>query len=311
MKKIELHLHLDGSLNLDYAKKLLGKECKNEMCSGNSKNLKDYLDKFSLPIKLLQDADTIETFSYLLGKELVQEDVIYAEVRFCPLFHIEKISVDEVIEAVIKGFKRVKDIKINLIFCMMRNFSFEKNLEIINLTEKYLGNYVVGIDLAGDEANFKTKDFTELFKIIREKKIPFTIHAGEADGAASVMTAIEFGAKRIGHGVRSIENNDVIKKLKENNIVLEICPTSNINTHLYNSIKDNPIDKLRKLGIKVTVNTDNRTVSNTSLNKEYQLLKDNFGYNDDDFLEFNLNAIEAAFISEEEKEALRNKLLKK
>ena len=311
MKKIELHLHLDGSLNLDYAKTLLGRECKNEMCSANSKDLKEYLEKFSLPLKLLQDANIIETFSYLLGKELEKDEVIYAEVRFCPLFHVEKISVDEVITAIIKGFNRVKDVKINLIFCMMRNFSIEKNLEIIDLTEKYLGNRVVGIDLAGDEANFKTENFAKLFKIIREKEIPFTIHAGEADGATSVMTAIEFGAKRIGHGVRSIENEAVIKKLKENNIVLEICPTSNVNTHLYNSIKDNPIDKLRKLGIKVTVNTDNRTVSNTSLNKEYQLLKDNFGYNDDDFLEFNLNAIEAAFISEEEKEVLRNKLLKK
>ena len=308
MKKIELHLHLDGSLNLEYAKKLLGRDCKKEMCSTNSKNLTQYLEKFTLPIKLLQDEEAIETFAYLLGKELQEDEVIYAEVRFCPLFHIEKVPVDNVILAIIKGFEKVKNVKINLIFCMMRNFSFEKNLEIINLTQKYLGNHVVGIDLAGDEANFKTSDFEELFKIIRKKQIPYTIHAGEADGATSVMKAIEFGTKRIGHGVRSIEDSEVIKELKEKNITLEICPTSNINTHLYKTIKENPIDKLRKLGIKVTINTDNRTVSDTNLNKEYQLLRECFGYNENDFLEFNLNAIEAAFISKEEKEELKSKL---
>ncbi len=308
MKKVELHLHLDGSLNLEYAKKLLGRDCKKEMCSTNSKNLKEYLEKFTLPIKLLQDEEAIETFAYLLGKELQEDEVIYAEVRFCPLFHIEKIPVDNVILAIIKGFEKVKNVKINLIFCMMRNFSFEKNLEIINLTQKYLGNHVVGIDLAGDEANFKTSDFEELFKIIRKKQIPYTIHAGEADGATSVMKAIEFGTKRIGHGVRSIEDSEVIKELKEKNITLEICPTSNINTHLYKTIKENPIDKLRRLGIKVTINTDNRTVSDTNLNKEYQLLSECFGYNENDFLEFNLNAIEAAFISKEEKEELKSKL---
>lgn len=311
MKKVELHLHLDGSLNLEYAKTLLGRDCQGEMCGSEAKNLEEYLDKFSLPIKLLQEEDVIENFAYLLGKELEDDEVIYAEVRFCPLFHIEKISVDRVIMALIKGFEKVKNVKINLIFCMMRNFSFEKNLEIIKLTEKYLGNHVGGIDLAGDEANFKTSNFTELFKIIREKEIPFTVHAGEADGSKSVMDAVHFGAKRIGHGVRSIEDEDVVKLLREKEITLEICPTSNIDTKLYKTIKDNPIDRLRKQGVRVTINTDNRTVSNTSLEKEYNLLKENFNYTDEDFLELNFNALDAAFITDEDREILKNKLLEK
>lgn len=311
MKKVELHLHLDGSLNLEYAKYLVGKDCQYEMCGTDAKNLKEYLEKFSLPIKLLQEEETIENFAYFLAKELEKDEVIYAEVRFCPLFHTEKISVDRVVMALIKGFEKVKTVKINLIFCMMRNFSFEKNLEIIKLTEKYLGNHVGGIDLAGDEANFKTSNFKELFTVIREKNIPFTIHAGEADGPKSVREAISFGAKRIGHGVRSIEDENVIRLLREKEITLEICPTSNIDTKLYKTIKDNPIDKLRRQGIRVTINTDNRTVSNTNLTREYNLLKDSFDYKEEDFLEFNLNALDAAFITNEEKEILKDKLLEK
>ncbi len=308
MKKIELHLHLDGSLNVDYTNELLGRDCRKDMCSTNSKDLKDYLDKFDLPIKLLQEEEMIEKYAYLLVKDLEKDEVIYAEIRFCPLFHTEKISVDKVIAAILRGLSKVK-VKTNLIFCMMRHFPFEKNLEIINLTEKYLGNGVVGIDLAGDEAHYKTETFEELFTIIREKKIPFTIHAGEADGVSSVEEAIKFGAERIGHGVRSIEDDRVVNELIEKGITLEICPTSNVDTNLYKSIKDNPIAKLDKWGVKVTVNTDNRTVSNTSLNQEYDLLRENFDFTEEDFKRFNLNAIEAAFISEEEKVELRNRLM--
>ena len=131
MKKIELHLHLDGSINIDYASKLLGRDCRNELIGSNSTSLADYLKRFDLPIELLQDYDNIIEFCYLLGKDLVNDGVIYAEVRFCPLFHNKYISVDRVITAIRIGFSRVKDLKVNLIFCMMRHFSFEDNLKII------------------------------------------------------------------------------------------------------------------------------------------------------------------------------------
>ena len=190
MKKIELHLHLDGSLNIPYASKLLEKDCSNDMVSKNSNNLKEYLDKFNLPISLLQDKNNIEEFAFLLGKELEKDEVIYAEVRFCPLFHVEKISVDEVIESLINGFRRVNSVKVNLIFCMMRHFDFDKNKYIIDLTKKYLGKGVVAIDLAGDEAGFPTSNFEDLFNIIKDYNIPYTIHAGEADGIESIKSAI-------------------------------------------------------------------------------------------------------------------------
>ena len=309
MKKIELHLHLDGSINIDYASRLLGRDCKDDLISTGSNSLADYLTKFDLPIDLLQDYDNIIEFCYLLGNDLVNDGVIYAEVRFCPLFHNKNISVDRVITAIRVGFNRVKDLKINLIFCMMRHFPFEKNLEIIKLAKKYLGNGCCAIDLAGGEAQFKTSEFEELFKIAREENIPFTIHAGEADGADSLMSAISFGTKRIGHGVRCIEDENVVNLIRDKGIYLEVCPTSNIDTKTFNSMKEHSIKELVDKNILVTISTDNRTVSNTNLKHEYEVLSDTFGFNEDDFLKFNLNAIDAAFISEEEKEELRRRLV--
>lgn len=310
MKKVELHVHLDGSLSPIYAKKLLGYDVSKEMIGNNSHGLKDYLEKFSLPISLLQDENNIEEFSYLLGKDLEKDDVIYAEVRFCPLLHVEKLEPDQVIAAVLRGFRKVSTVKVNLILCMMRNFSFEKNKKIIDLVEKHLGHGVCGIDLAGDEAHYKTRDFKELFSIIRDKDIPCTIHAGEADSYKSVDDAISFGAKRIGHGIHSIESFQTISQLIKKDIILEVCPTSNLDTSIIHSMEEHPIKKLHEFGVKITINTDNRTVSHTSLEQEYQLLKETFDFGDQDFLQFNLNAIDGAFLSQIEKDELKAKLLK-
>ena len=309
MKKIELHLHLDGSLEPSFASKLLKRDVSKEMIGSDCESLTEYLEKFQLPIELLQEEKTIEEFSYLLAKELERDEVIYAEVRFCPLFHLKKISIDKVIASILAGFKKVPSVKINLIFCMMRNFSFEDNKKIIDFTEAYLHHGICGIDLAGDEANYPTKDFEKLFAIIKKKNIPFTIHAGEASGSDSVNAAIAFGAKRIGHGIHSIDSKKTIQQLLDKQIVLEICPTSNLNTKCVQEISLHPIKKLVDLGVKVTINTDNRTVSDTNLRKEYQLLRETFHFSEEDFLRFNLNAIDASFLTEEEKEVLKEKLL--
>ena len=309
MKKIELHLHFDGSINVEYTNKLLGYDATDELIDTTSRDLGEYLKKFELPIKLLQDLNNIEEYAYLLGKELERDEVIYAEVRFCPLFHVEKYSIDEVVEAIRRGFKRVSTVKVNLIFCMMRHFSVQDNYKIIMLTKRFLGNGVVGIDLAGDEAKYATEKFKELFDIIRKEGIPFTIHAGEARSYESVNNAIDFGAKRIGHGISSIQSDEVVNKLIRMGVTLEICPSSNIDTDVIKSIESHPIKQLVDNGVLVTINTDNRTVSNTNLNKEYELLRKTFGFSDEDFLKFNLNAIHCAFIGEDEKRLLREEIL--
>lgn len=309
MKKVELHLHLDGSLDIPYASKLAGRDVSSEMVSHNDKSLKEYLEKFAVPGELFSLYDDIVEFSYLLGKTLEKEEVIYAEIRFCPFFHDKRISVDRVITGIREGLSRVPSVKTNLIFCMMRHFSLEENLKIVKLAQKYYGNGCCALDLAGDEAGFKTSSFKELFEEVRKTGIPYTIHAGEADGAESVKAALSFGTKRIGHGFRSIEEPEVVSELVKNNVTLEICPKSNLDTRSVSNIVDHPIKKLDEAGVLVTVSTDNRTVSETSLEYEYDLLKSYFGYTDEDLIRFNLNAIEAAFISEEEKDELRKKLL--
>lgn len=309
MRKVELHLHFDGSIDVPYTNQLLGYDASSELIDTDSSSLSEYLEKFKLPIKLLQDLDNIEMYAYLLAKALEKDEVIYAEVRFCPLLHIEKNSIDAVVAAMKRGFAKVSYVKINLIFCMMRNFSFEENYKIIELTKRFLGKGVVGIDLAGDEAKYKTGDFKELFEIISREGIPFTIHAGEADGYDSVVDAILFGARRIGHGIRSIESEAVMGKLCREKIVLEICPISNINTKAVLSMEIHPIKKLMDHDILVTINTDNRTVSNTTLNKEYEELEKAFNFTEEDFVRFNLNAIDCAFISEREKAELRVRLI--
>ena len=131
MRKVELHLHFDGSIDVPYTNQLLGYDASNELIDTGSSSLSEYLEKFKLPIKLLQDLDNIEMYAYLLAKALEKDEVIYAEVRFCPLLHIEKNSIDDVVAAMKRGFAKVSYVKINLIFCMMRNFSFEKNYKII------------------------------------------------------------------------------------------------------------------------------------------------------------------------------------
>ena len=309
MKKVELHLHLDGSLNLDYASKLAGRDVSCEMISKDDTSLTEYLKKFSLPGELFQDYDNIVEFSYLLGKELEKDDVIYAEIRFCPLFHINKISVDRVITGIRVGLSKVSSVKTNLIFCMMRHFSYEENMKIVKLAQKYYGNGCCGLDLAGDEANFKTSSFDKLFEEVRKTGIPFTIHAGESDDYTSVVSAVNFGAKRIGHGIHSIEDKNTIKLLVEKGIVLEVCPDSNVDTHAVKNILEHPIKKLDDAGVLVTISTDNRTVSDTSLENEYKLVKDNLHISDEDLVRYNLNAIDAAFISDSEKDELKKILL--
>jgi adenosine deaminase len=188
----------------------------------------------------------------------------------------------------------------------MRGNNYDENIETVKLAKKYLNNGVCAIDLAGAEGLYPTKDFEDIFKLAKELEVPFTIHAGEADGAISVYDAIRFGAKRIGHGVRSIEDPSVIKMIKENNITLEICPTSNICTGVYNKISDIPINYFINNGINITINTDDPVICNTNLRNELKLVKETFNLNDEDIIKLQLNAINSSFASNEVKEELTN-----
>lgn len=308
MKKVELHLHLDGSIrpstiseilniNLEEAKKLSTIETK---CA----SLKEYLTKFDIPLKIMQTKENLERVAFELAQDLQKDDVIYAEIRFAPNKHLKSgLTLDEVVTAILKGLSQVP-IKTNLILCMMRGDSYEQNLKVIKLAKKYLNHGVVAIDLAGSEASYPVNLYQELFEIAQKENIPFTIHAGEADEPLSVINAINLGAKRIGHGVRAIESEKALKLIKEKNITLEVCPKSNLDTNMYEKLSNHPIKKLYDMGLLVTINTDNRTVSNTNLTKSYQDLQEVFSFTKQDFLKMNENALQSAFLNQAEIEEL-------
>ena len=305
LPKVELHRHLDGSVRESTASEILGVDVSNKMQVNNCKSLSDYLSKFEIPLIVMQSKENLERISYELAVDLKKDNVIYAEIRFCPILHTKNgLSLEEVIDSVLKGLKKV-EIKTNLILCMMRNFEEDENKKIIYLAKKYLNKGVVGIDLAGDESKYKTQNYEHLFDLVKQNNIPFTIHAGEADDYNSVLSAIKFGAKRIGHGVKSVDSIEAIQKIINENVTLEVCPTSNVDTCIVNVYKNHPIKKLYDLGVKITVNTDNNTVSNIDLTGEYEKLLLTFNFTEKDFLNFNMNAIDSAFLTNEEKEELK------
>lgn len=313
MPKVELHLHLDGSLDVDYIKRkynLTDKEIKDKMIADEKcQDLNDYLTKFDFPIEIMQTKEELESAVYNLLIKLKNQNVIYAEIRFAPQFHTKKgLSQEEVVKTVINAKEKV-NINCNFILCIMRGKDNENaNYETVEVARKYLNKGVCALDLAGAEAIFKTDKYEKIFKYVKDNNIPFTIHAGEADGVDSIKSAIKFGAKRIGHGVRAIEDNELIEQIKKENIVLEVCPTSNIQTCICNNYASHPISRLYFSGVKTTINTDNMTVSNTTLEKEYIMLLENTKLTIKDIINMNINAINAAFISVNEKKELIQKV---
>lgn len=314
MPKIELHVHLDGSVRETTVQELLGtdKDIHKDVCvSATCQDLNMYLTKFSLPLEVMQTEENLKRIGEELALDLQADGVMYAEVRFAPFLHTKKgLSLDQVVASVLEGFKKVQNIEVHLLLCMMRGAKEEENEAVIEVATHYLHQGVVGIDLAGAEGLYPTRLYASLFQKAREKGLPFTIHAGEADGPSSIEDALSFGAKRIGHGIRCLEKPSLVDKIIQNKITLEICPTSNVQTQAVASYKEHPIRLLYDKKVPVTVHTDNRTVSQITLTEEYQKLHQVFGFTVQDFVQMNLYAIEACFLNTKEKEDLKERYLK-
>lgn len=312
MPKVELHLHLDGSVSLDLLEKWSGlslDEVIKKSVSQNDNSLNKYLVHFDFINEFLQTKKGLELACFMLVRELEKENVVYAEIRFAPLFHTKRgLTPDEVIESVLLGLSNSR-VKTNLILCMMRGADRTDNKKVLELANKYLGHGVVAVDLAGDEEHYPFKDEEYLFNICKIANIPVTIHAGEVNNR-DIKDVIPY-TKRIGHGIKIADDIELLNLVKNNNILLEVCPNSNIDTMNIDSYTNHPIRKLYDSGIKVCINTDNRTVSNISLTDEYICLVNLLGFTYNDLIEMNLNAIDYAFISEKEKEELRKKFQNK
>ena len=315
--KILLHLHLDGAIDIDDAfkwvkedgikiskKDLLRELQVDEECH----NLNDYLKKFDLPCKLLQTCERLEITSYHLFQKLAKLNVVYAEVRFAPLKHLEKgLTLDDVVISVINGFNKANvesGIMGGIILSLMRGEEYEKNKKVVDVAKKYLGKGVAGIDLAGAEALYPTKDYVQLFSYAKTLEIPFTIHAGEAAGVESIKAALDTGAKRIGHGVKVIDDEALMERVIKENILLEVCVTSNYQTEAIK--RRHPIEKLYRKGVKISINTDNDTVSGIDINREYARILQETKMDIEDLIKCNTNSIPFIFADDKTKNKLLN-----
>jgi adenosine deaminase len=318
LPKVELHLHLDCSLSYEVVQTIdpsvteavyLQEYIAPEKCT----NLADFLTRAGKGFALMQTKEQLQLVVHDLFRQMLADNMLYAEIRFAPLQHIEQgltphqvvAAVEEATAAAIKQ----TGIEARIILCTLRQYSSAQSMATVQLVQEFKNTTVAGFDIAADEAGFPIDNHIAAFSYAKEKNIFCTAHAGEAKGADSVWETLQyFGPSRIGHGVRSIEDSKLVQHLRKNKIHLEICPSCNVLINVYDNYKDHPIDDLYKAGVSLSVNTDTRTITNVTLIKEYQRLQDVFGWTVADFYNCNVYALQAAFIEEEIKRKLLYKL---
>ena len=319
LPKIELHLHLDCSLSYEVVHRIDSSITRTNyletfVAPPKCHDLADYLRRAGQHIALMQTTDQLRWVTLDLFDQLAADNVIYAEVRFAPLLHQEKgLTAAQIVEtvdqAVAEGIRQ-SGVEARIILCTLRHFDEAQSMATVRLVDRFKGSHVVAFDIAADEAGYPIDAHKKAFRFAQENHFHITAHAGEARGAESVWETLEhFRPSRLGHGVRSIEDDRLVDHLREQGIHLEICPTSNVQTDVVMTMEQHPIDRLWRAGISVGINTDARTISKVTLTEEYQTLKDHFGWGLAEFKQCNLEALSHAFIGEELKSSLREKIL--
>ena len=325
LPKAELHCHLDGSMRVDTIIELakennvkLPEENKEKLSKilevgNNCKSLTEYLRPFEITCSVLQTKAALERATFELAEDCANENVKYLEIRFSPILHIEKdLSLNQVIEAVLDGKKRAEkkfDISIGIIICGLRHLSPETTDILAELCVAYKNNGIVGFDLAGAERNFPAKEHKEAFFLIINNNINTTVHAGEAYGPESIHQALHYvRANRIGHGTRLKENGDLLNYVNDHRIPLEMCITSNFQTKAIESYSKHPIRFYFDMGLRVTINTDNRLISKTSLTDEYMLAIKEFKFTPKEIKYLITNGFKSAFLPLNEKVKLLKKV---
>lgn len=324
MPKIELHCHLDGSLRynsvIEEAKKqnidlkLTENEIKEKLIAPKEcESLDRYLESFELPLKVMQTSDSLKRFTYEVFEDSYKEGIVYMELRFAPVLHMDNgMTMKEIIRAVIEGMKNAEKkygIYGNIILCCMKNYDEKYAIETIEAGKDYLGKGVVGIDLAGPELEGFSKKFKNSMRLAKNYGYYITIHAGEAASGNNVYESIKLlGAQRIGHGVRTFESSKAYNAIKNKEVFLEVCPSSNIQTKAVKNLKTHPFIDYYKDDIHMSFNTDNRTVSDTTLSKEIFLAGSIIGLSLDDYNKMYYNTVGASFALESTKNKLLNKM---
>jgi len=318
--KVELHLHLDCSLSYEAVHAMdpsVTWEIYRSDFVAPTKciNLADFLTRAPRAIALMQTPDHLRLVINDVFHQLQQDNVYYAELRFAPLLHTEQglspMEVVAIVESAVEQASSATGIEVGLILCALRHYTSEQSMQTVHLVEQFRGTRVVGLDLAGDEAGFSLDAHIPAFRYALDHDLPRTAHAGEAGGAESVRETIKYlQPTRIGHGIRSSEDQSLLDVLRAEHIHLEVCPSSNVQTNMYETFADHPIDLLYKAGISLGVNTDTRTITPTTLTQQYDQLQHFFGWSKQHFLQCNLYALQAAFLSDEKKQVLEQCLQK-
>lgn len=325
LPKTDLHVHLDGSLRIetiiDLAKKqkvkiptLEPEKLKQLLSAENAHSLEEYLQGFQYTLLVLQTEDALFRAAYELAEDSANENIRYTEIRYCPILHTKKgLNLTSVSNAVLDGLAQAEkefNIKTGVIVTGMRNMSPDVSLKLVGLAIAYKGKGVVGFDLAGEEMNYPAKEHREAFDLALKNNLNITIHAGEGYGPSSIHQAIHYcGAHRIGHGTRLIEDGDLLNYVNDHRIPIEICLSSNLHTKAVKSFAAHPLPLFYDLGLRVTLNTDNRLISNTTMTKEFMLTVKHFGFDYKHIKNLIINGFKSSFLPYREKSIMLNKIL--
>ena len=323
MPKTDLHVHLDGSVRLSTLIDLARKQnvdlptsntdgLKKILVPGlKCKNLEDYLRPFDIVLSVLQDEEALYRVAFELAEDAAKENVWYMEVRYSPILHTKKgMKLPNIIDAVLAGLRKAEkkyEIKTGVLVCGMRNISPESSIMLADLSVAYKNRGVVGFDLAGIEESYPAKHHREAFYRILNNNINTTAHAGEAYGPESIHQAIHYcGAHRIGHGTRLLEDGDLLNYVNDHRIPMEICLTSNVQTRATPSYEKHPLKFYYDFGLRVTINTDNRLISNTTVTRELGLATKYANLNINDLKTIIVSGFKSAFLPMREKAIMLN-----
>lgn len=324
LPKAELHVHLDGSLRpetmlelaAEYGKKMPAHDpghLADYMHVQDARNLVEYLERFAITLSVMQTADALERIAYELAEDLAGENVRYAEIRYSPILNSrEGLPLTETVDAPLRGLKRAEadfGIKTAIIICGIRNMEPATSRDLADLTVAYKDRGVVAFDLAGAEYNYPAKKHKDAFYTVINKNMAATIHAGEAYGAESIHQALHYcRANRIGHGTRLFEDPDLMRFVNDFRIPIEICLTSNVQTRAVQGFDTHPLRMYYDAGIVLSLNTDNRLMSATTVTEEYWRAHQHLGFTWDELVDIALMGFDSAFLHRPEKLALMAKV---
>ena len=325
LAKTELHCHLDGSLSLPIIRQLAAmahidlpasdEELKHHVTApAHCENLLDYLEAFDYIRPLLQTKEALTLAAYDVAKQAALENVLYIEVRFAPELSMDQgLTVPETIDAVCEGLRKAQDefgIVAKALVCGMRQSDQELTSRILAEANQVTDQDFVGFDFAGDEHHYPPQTIDALIQQVKNYNRPMTLHAGECHCPANVTQSMAYGIKRNGHVTLLAYEPDLLKEFVKNGVTGELCLTSNLQTKAAATVEDFPYLKMKEAQAHISINTDNRTVSDTDLTKEYALYHQHFQTTQADFYQHNVDAIQASFASGEEKQELLSKLEK-